>query len=84
MKFIPPGVVCFQCDFGSGVDMNSTFTLDGSRVDSSDGDISMGLLVIFNTTNVFGAIRRFLTCASGGNTITNTFFLASTLLTLFI
>ena len=82
VRFIPLGVVCFQCDFGSGVAMDSTFKLDGYLVDSSDAVISMGVLVIFNTTNVFSALSKVLTCTSGENTITSYLFLTSTLLAL--
>ena len=82
VRYIPLGVVCFQCDFGSGVAMDSTFKLDGYLVDSSDGVISMGVLVIFNTTNVFSALLKVLTCASGENTITSYLVLTSTLLAL--
>ena len=82
VRYIPLGVVCFQCDFGSGVAMDSTFKLDGYLVDSSDGVISMGVLVIFNTTNVFSSSLKVLTCASGENTITSYLFLTSTLLAL--
>ena len=65
--FVPPGTVCFQCDFGGGVATDSTFQIDSAPVDSSQGITVMGVLVIFSTEEVFAISFLPLRCTSGSD-----------------
>ena len=68
--FVPPGTVCFQCDFGGGVADDSTFQINSAPVDSSQGTTVMGVLVIYNTEDAFSGSFLPLRCASGSNFLT--------------
>ena len=72
-----PGIVCFQCDFGSGVATDSTFTINSGPVDRIVGNTVRGVLVIFETDEVFGTSSLPVQCTSGDNTFTLITFLRS-------
>lgn len=67
--FVPPGTVCFQCDFGGGVADDSTFQINSAPVDSSQGTTVMGVLVISSTEEVFSGSFLSLRCTSGSNSL---------------
>ena len=78
--FVPPGTVCFQCDFGSGVATDSTFQINNSPVSSGEGITVMGVLVIFNSEQVFEtSSARTVRCERGGSAINAITFLESEL-----
>ena len=78
--FVPPGTVCFQCDFGSGVATDSTFQIDNSPVGSGEGTTVMGVLVIFDSEQVFEtSSQRTVRCESGGSARNAITFLESEL-----
>ena len=75
---VPPGTVCFQCDFGSGVATDSTFQLDNLPVGWDMGTVQNGVLTIFAAENVFDATDlTTLSCTSGSTRITAPIFLKS-------
>ena len=65
--FVPPGTVCFQCDFGGGVATDSTFQINSAPVESDQGITVMGVLVIFSTEEVFAISFLPLRCISGSD-----------------
>ena len=78
--FVSPGTVCFQCDFGNGVATDSTFVIDNSPVDSSEGTTVMGVLVIFDSEQGFEtSSARIVRCESGGSVRNAITFLESEL-----
>ena len=50
---IPPGTVCVECIINGELDTDAMFQLDGSNIDSSKGVEMNGVLVLFQTENVF-------------------------------
>ena len=44
---VPPGTVCFQCDFGGGVATDSVFQLNNLNVGGEVGSVESGVLAIF-------------------------------------
>lgn len=63
------GVVCFQCDVGAGNVSDPSFTISSSPISSDVGDTVEGVLVIFDSGNVF-QIPAFIECTSGGSSAT--------------
>ena len=51
---IPPGTVCVECIINGEVVDDAQFQLQGSNIDPSKGRIVNGVLVLFETGNVFG------------------------------
>ena len=65
---VPPGRVCFQCDYGNGVATNSVFQISNAEVENDMGAVLMGVLVIFDTEQTFNAVSgTTVICSSGGN-----------------
>ena len=50
---IPPGTVCIECSVGGEVAENTVFRIDGSNINPSIGRVKDGVLVVFDTENVF-------------------------------
>ena len=73
--YVATGVVCFQCDFGFGVDTLSMFQLDNNDVPRTMGNTVQGVLVIFRTDLVFSADLHTVTCTSDGGSLTINAFL---------
>ena len=75
VAYVATGVVCFQCDFGFGVDTLSMFQLDNNDVPRTMGNTVQGVLVIFRTDLVFSADLHTVTCSSDGGSLTINAFL---------
>ena len=62
--------VCFQCNFGSGVDPNATFQIENADVHEDTGTVQNGVLLIYSKANIFST-RKFITvsCRNGSRTI---------------
>ena len=50
---IPPGTVCVECILSGYIADNAQFQLQGSNIDPSKGRTVDGVLVLFETENVF-------------------------------
>ena len=50
---IPPGTVCVECIINGELDTDAQFQLQGSNIDPSKGRTVDGVLVLFDTENVF-------------------------------
>ena len=67
--FVPPGTVCFQCDFGNGPATDTTFQIDSTAVaeGSGVGSTVNGVLVIYDAEREFETkASRDVKCSSGG------------------
>ena len=62
---VSDGVVCFQCDLGSGIVSDASFTLNHFPVPSQVGATVNGTLVIFDTGSTFQSLA-FVGCSNGG------------------
>ena len=51
--YIPPGRVCIECSVGGEVAADAMFHINGSNIDKSIGRVVDGVLVVFDTDNVF-------------------------------
>ena len=56
---IPPGTVCVRCVINGELDTDAQFWLQGSNIDTSKGVAMNGVLVLFQTENVFVPNVRF-------------------------
>ena len=70
-QYVLPGIVCFQCDTGSGVGTDSTFLLDQVPVDRIVGNIVQGVLVIFESDEVLGNTNHDFSCSVDGATVSS-------------
>ena len=77
VKYVVPGIVCFQRNFGSEVATDSTFTINSAPVDRIVGNTVRGVLVIFETDEVFGTSPVTVQCSSGGGIFNLIIFLKS-------
>ena len=50
--YVPPGTVCIECSVGGEVAADAVFQIDSS-IDDSVGRVVDGVLVVFDTENVF-------------------------------
>ena len=50
---IPPGTVCVECIINGELDTDAQFQIQGSNIDPSKGRTVDGVLVLFDTENVF-------------------------------
>ena len=64
---VQDGVVCFQCDLGSGALSEASFTVASSPVGVDMGRTVGGVLVLFDSGAVFQS-PAFVVCTSGGQT----------------
>ena len=68
---VSDGVVCFQCDLGSGIVSDASFTLNTLPVPRQVGTTVNGTLVIFDTGSAFQSFT-FVRCSNGGeNTVSS-------------
>ena len=63
---VPPGTVCIECVFGGVVAPDAAFRIDNSNVDENygNGTVVFGVLVVFNTEDVFDVASTDLQCSS--------------------
>ena len=61
---LPPGMVCIECVFGGVVANDTEFQIDNSDIDASVGRVVDGVLVVFDTTNVFDVKSTEIHCTS--------------------
>ena len=75
---VPPGTVCFQCNFGGGVATDSVFQLNNLNVGGEVGSVESGVLAIFAAEDVFLPTNpTSLSCTSGSNGTSVIVFLKS-------
>ena len=67
---IPPGTVCVECIINGELDTDAMFQIQGSNIDPSKGRTVDGVLVLFETENVFSPnVNPILRCfSSSGST----------------
>ena len=66
--YVPPGTVCIECVFDSILATDAQFQIDHSNIDESVGIEDNGVLVVFDTENVFSSSStRTIRCTSDGN-----------------
>ena len=73
--FVPPGTVCIECVFDSVLATDAQFQIDNQNIDESVGIEDNGVLVVFDTENVFSSSStRTIKCTNGsdGNTLKQT------------
>ena len=73
--FVPPGTVCIECVFDSVLATDADFQIDNQNIDESVGIEDNGVLVVFDTENVFSSSStRTIKCTNGsdGNTLKQT------------
>ena len=76
--FVPPGTVCIECVLDSVLATDAEFQIDNQNIDESVGIEDNGVLVVFNTENVFSSSStRTLKCTSDGNMAQALIILAS-------
>ena len=75
---IPPGTVCVQCIINGEVVDDAQFQLQGSNIDPSKGRTVDGVLVLFQTENVFvpNASPTLRCFSSSGSTMALVIFLS--------
>ena len=61
---LPPGMVCIECVFGGVVATDTEFQIGNSDIDASVGRVVDGVLVVFDTTNVFDVTSTEIHCTS--------------------
>lgn len=49
----PNDSVCFQCNFGNGVDPHATFQIDNADIQGDIGTVENGVLLIYSDANIF-------------------------------
>ena len=62
--YVPPGTVCIECSVGGEVAADATFQLDNTNIDRSIGRVVDGVLVVFDTENVFTTSATDMQCTS--------------------
>ena len=82
VRNVPPGTVCIACVFGGVVATDAAFQIDNSNVDQDygNGRVVFGVLVVFNTEDVFDVTSTDIRCSSaavGGSDHTAIVFLQS-------
>ena len=60
---VPPGTVCIACVFGGVVATDAAFQIDNSQ-DYGNGRVVFGVLVVFNTEDVFDVTSTDIRCSS--------------------
>ena len=67
---MPPGTVCVECIINGELDTDAMFQLQGSNIDPSKGRTVDGVLVLFDTEDVFAPnVNPNLRCfSSSGST----------------
>ena len=66
--FVPPGTVCIECVLDSVLATDAEFQIDNQNIDESVGIEDNGVLVVFNTENVFSrSSTRTIKCTRDGN-----------------
>ena len=65
--YVPPGTVCIECVLDSVLATDAVFQIDNQNIDESVGIEDNGVLVVFDTENVFSSSTRTIKCTSGGN-----------------
>ena len=75
---IPPGTVCVECIINGELDTDAQFQLQGSTIDPSEGRTVDGVLVLFQTEDVFvSTMHPSLRCfSSSGSTIALVIFVS--------
>ena len=75
---IPPGTVCVECIINGELDTDAQFWLQGSNIDPSKGVAMNGVLILFQTENVFVPnVNPTLRCySSSGSTQALVIFLS--------
>ena len=61
---VPPGTACIECVFGGVVATDAEFQIDNSDIDASEGRVEDGVLVVFDTENVFDITYDDIRCSS--------------------
>ena len=82
---IPPGTVCVECIINGEVVDDAQFQIQGSNIDPSKGRTVDGVLVVFQTENVFAPnMNPTLRCSSSsGSTQALVIFLSKSYKSLF-
>ena len=63
--YAPPGTVCIECVFDGVLATDAEFQIDNQNIDESVGIEDNGVLVVFDTENVFSSSSaRSITCTS--------------------
>ena len=66
--YVPPGTVCIECVLDSVLATNAEFQIDSQNIDESVGIEDNGVLVVFDTENVFSSSStRTIKCTRDGN-----------------
>ena len=75
---IPPGTVCVECIINGELDTDAQFQIQGSNIDPSEGRTVDGVLVLFQTEDVFvSTMHPSLRCfSSSGSTIALVIFMS--------
>ena len=50
---VPPGTVCIECSVGDEVADDATIQIDNTNINENIGRVVDGVLVVFDTENVF-------------------------------
>lgn len=63
---LPPGTVCVECVFRGVVATDAAFQIDNSNVDENydNGRVEFGILIVFNTEDVFDISSTDIRCSS--------------------
>lgn len=79
--YVPPGTACIKCVFDSVPATDAEFQLDNRNIvddDDNVGRVEDGVLVVFDTENVFSnSSTHNIKCTSGGNMAQDIVLLAS-------
>ena len=78
--YVPLGTACIECVFDSVLATDAEFQIDNRNIDDDDsiGRVDNGVLVVFDTENVFSnSSTRNIKCTSGGNMAQDIVLLAS-------
>ena len=75
--FAESGTICFQCDFDGEVINDSTFLIANAEVNPSEAAVVDGILIIFNSSELFDSSEGVsLRCFDGSRSFTTFVFLS--------